>query len=313
MIYANKINLHAFRKRVLGSQEKSGILVQAILYILLIGVGFVFLYPILVMLASSSKDAYDLINPLVEWIPTKIHIDNFVRAWAVLGGFETLFTTVGYMLLVAVVQTASSALIGYGFAKFNFPFKRIIFLLMIATFIIPDQVTFMPRYLIFKSYGMLKSIMPFLMPALLGQGIKNTIFILIFYQFFRLSPKALDEAAQVDGAGYLRVFATINLPMAVPAVIVVFIFSFVWHWNETYLAGLYFDTAIRTFPLALEKFTEYFAKMFPVSNSPNPLLRLNEGIRMAGTLICIAPLVIMYSAVERSLIESIDRSGITGE
>ena len=216
----------------------------------------------------------------------------------------------GYMLLVAVCQTVSSAFIGYGFAKFDFKLNKPLFLLMICTFILPDQVTFMPKYLMFKSFGMLKTIMPFLLPALFGQGIKNAIF---YYQFFRMIPKALDEAAEIDGAGFFRIFAGIHLPLAVPATVVVFIFSFVWHWNESYLADLYFEDAIRTFPLALTKFTEYFQKLYPVEDAGNPLLRMNEGVRMAGTLLCIIPLVILYLFVEPKLVESLDRAGITGE
>jgi len=312
-MYMKKIMSPQNLKSILfGSQHKNGLIKLLVLYALMIGVGFVYLYPILVMLISSTKDVYDLINPLVDWVPTKIHIDNFIRAWSVLGGLSTFLSTTGIMLLIATAQTISSALIGYGFAKFEFPTRKILFLIMIATFIIPDQVTFMPRYLTFRAYGMLRTILPFLIPALFGQGIKNAIFILIFYQFFKRAPKALDEAAEVDGAGFFRIFASINIPAAIPGFIVVFIFSFVWHWNETYLADLYFETSVRTLQLILERFTEYFARMFPVSNIENPMLRMNEGLRMAATLICIAPLVLIYSIVERRLIESIDRTGITG-
>lgn len=298
---------------IFGNQQKSSIPMLSIFYLLLIGIGFVYLFPILVMLTSSTQDVYDLINPLVEWIPTKVHIDNFVRAWSVLGGLDIFVSTTAYMLVIAFGQTFSSALIGYGFAKFDFPFKKLVFVLMVVTFIIPDQVTFMPRYLMFRSYEMLRTIYPMLIPALLGQGIKNAIFILIFYQFFKRTPVALDEAAEVDGAGFLRIFYNINLPSAIPGIIVVFVFSFVWHWNETYLAGLYFEMAIRTPLLILERFTENFARMFPVSNIENPMLRMNEGLRMAATLICILPLIVLYILVEPKLIESIDRSGITGE
>ena len=283
------------------------------LYVTILAVGFIFLYPIFIMTAESAKDIYDLVNPLVKWFPTKIYVTNFTRAWSVLGGLKTLLSSGAYMLLVAICQTASSAAIGYGFAKYDFRMKKPLFLLMVATFIIPDQVTFMPNYLMYKSFGMLKTIMPFLLPAIFGQGIKNAIFILIFYQFFRMLPKALDEAAEIDGAGNFRIFAGINLPLAVPAIVVIFIFSFVWHWNETYLADLYFEDAIRTFPLALANFTEYFQKMFPVDDPNNPLLRMNEGVRMAGTLISILPLLVMYIFVEPKLVESLDRAGITGE
>lgn len=313
MLVKKKNDYKTLKSLVFGGQQKSSFPLLIVFYALLAGVGFVYVFPILVMLTSSTKDVYDLINPLVEWVPTKIHTDNFVRAWAVLGGHSVFLSTTGYMLLIAFGQTFSSALIGYGFAKFDFPFKRIVFILMIVTFIIPDQVTFMPRYLMFRSYDMLRTIFPLLIPALLGQGIKNAIFILIFYQFFKRTPVALDEAAEVDGAGFIRIFYTINLPSALPGIIVVFIFSFVWHWNETYLADLYFEMAIRTPLLILERFTEYFARMFPVSNIENPMLRMNEGLRMAATLICILPLIILYVLVEPKLIESIDRSGITGE
>jgi len=300
-------------RKFLFSKKKYGIFFQAFLYLLMLGIGFVFFYPLLIMFVESLKDVYDIINPLVKWVPTNIYFYNFIRAWNVLGGFKVLLTSSAYMLLIAACQTLSSALIGYGFAKFNFMFKRPLFVLMICTFIIPEQVTFMPKYILFKSYGMLKTIFPFLVPALFGQGIKNTIFILIFYQFFKMLPRSLDEAAQIDGAGFLKIFARINLPLAVPAIVVVFVFSFVWHWNETYLADLYFETAVRTFPLTLQKFTEYFAKLYPVSESTNPLLKMNESVRMAGTLLCIAPLVVLYVFLERYLIASIDKVGITGE
>lgn len=309
----NTKNLRRVRRFTFSRQHIKGSAAKVLLYIMLTAVGFVFLYPILYMTAESTKDVYDLVNPLVRWFPTKIYVANFTRAWNVLGGFKTLLSSSGYMLLVAICQTISSAVIGYGFAKFDFKFKNPLFMLMVCTFIIPDQVTFMPNYLMFKSFGMLRTIMPFLLTALLGQGIKNVIFILIYNQFFRMIPKALDEAAEIDGAGFLRIFAGINLPLAVPATVVVFIFSFVWHWNETYLADLYFEDAIRTFPLALAKFTEYFQKLYPVDDFSNPMLRMNEGVRMAGTLLCILPLIIMYFFVEPKLVESLDRAGITGE
>lgn len=307
----NKVK--SLKKKLLGSHEKNGLLSKIVIYSLLIFVGYVFLYPILVMFASSLKDAYDIINPLVNWLPTHIYLDNFIKGWKTLGGLKTLLTTACITFIIASAQTISAAVIGYGFAKFEFPTKKILFALMIATFIIPDQVTFMPRYLIFKAYGMLQTIMPLAIPAALGQGIKNAIFVLIFFQFFKMAPRALDEAAEVDGAGFIKVFLKINIPMAVPAIIVVFIFSFVWNWNETYLADLYYNSAITTMPLALQRFTEMFSRMYPNADANNPLLKLNEGIRMAGTILTIIPLMITYLLVERRLVESIDKAGITGE
>lgn len=290
------------------------ILGRVALYLILIAIGFVFLMPILTLLSSSLMDIYDLSNSMVTWIPTKFTMENYQRAFEVMGGMKTVFLTIGVMFVIALAQTLSSALIAYGFAKYDFWGKKIFFALMIATFILPTQVTALPKYVMFNNYGMRESILPFLLPSLLGQGIKNAIFILIFYQFFKMTPKSLDEAASIDGASQFKIFAVINLVMAGPAIVVDFIFSFVWNWNETYLADSYFGNAIVTLPLALERFKTTYEKMFPVSETAsNPLLQMNEGIISAGTLISIIPLIIAYVLFERKLIESIDKSGITGE
>ena len=98
---------------------------------------------------------------------------------------------------------------------------------------------------------MLHTILPLFVPSLLGQGTRQSLFILIFYQFYNMAPKSLDEAAFIDGAGILRTFLTINLRMTTPALVVVFVFSFVWNWNETNLSSSYFGDTITTLPLAL--------------------------------------------------------------
>ncbi|HBM79752.1 MAG: carbohydrate ABC transporter permease [Clostridiales bacterium] len=309
----NVKNKEKLKKIILGNGEEMGILEKILLYSLLFAIGFVFLYPIFVMLSTSMKSVYDIANPLVNWIPMGFNAENYIRAFKVLGGFKTIYVTVGSMTLIAVAQTSSSAVIAYGFAKYDFPLKKVFFAIMLATFILPDQVTFLPKYIMFNSYGMRETILPFLLPSALGQGIKNAIFILIFYQFFKMMPKALDEAAAIDGAGHLKTFLTIDMRMATPAIVVVFIFSLVWNWNETYLADSYFGEKLVTLPLAVLRFKKFYETMFPASAGVNPLLKLNQGIIMAGTLISLIPLIIIYAIVERRLVESIDSTGITGE
>ena len=298
--------------RLKGSHTKRGLLSVTALYCVLIFVSFVFLYPILIMISGSSMDIFDLANPLVRWIPFRINTYNYIRAYAALGGIGTFFESMAVVLSFAVAQTVSSAIIGYGLAKYQFWGHKLVLALILATFILPPQTTFLARYVWFSQMGMLFTILPILLPSLFGQGLNSAIFILIFYQFFRMSPKSLDEAAFIDGAGHMTTFLRINMRMATPAIIVVFIFSFVWNWNETTISGSYFGTAVTTLPLALTRFVQSFTLMFPEA-AQNPMLRINEGIQMAGTLIAIAPLVILYVIIERHLIESLDRAGITGE
>jgi multiple sugar transport system permease protein len=300
-------------KRIfLGMQGTDGLLFKILIYGLLIGIGFVYLYPLLYMGDYSFKSLDDLLNPLVDWIPTHLYFGNYSQANQVLSFFPTLMETLYVTVLPSAAQTAISAIIGYGLARFDFRGKKVIFALVLATFIIPPQVTLIPKYIFFNELHLLGSIKAFLFPAILGQGLNSAIFILIFYQFFRMIPKSLEEAAQIDGAGHFRIFFTIAIPMAVPAIIISFLFSFVWYWNETYLAAIYFGDNLTTLPLQLEKFVATYQKMFPAGMGLGKN-QINEGIKMAGTLLSILPLLIVYFITQRWFVEGVDRSGITGE
>jgi multiple sugar transport system permease protein len=171
-----------------------------------------------------------------------------------------------------------------------------------------------PTYIFYKKIGMLGNIFAFILPALFGQGIKSAIFIMIFYQFFNMVPRVLDEAAEIDGASPLRIFYKITLPLALPAIIVVFLFSFVWYWNETYLTGLYMKD-IKTLPMQLINYADSFRLIYPVTdvNSEGYVDTLNEAIYMAGTLLSILPLLVIYFGLQKWFVEGVDRSGITGE
>ncbi|MBH0169268.1 carbohydrate ABC transporter permease [Fictibacillus sp. 18YEL24] len=296
-----------------GMQGTDGLLYKLLIYGLLVGIGFVYLYPLLYMGVYSFKSLDDLLNPLVNWIPTQFYTGNYEQANKVLNFFSTLMETLYVTVLPALAQTAVAAVVGYGLARFEFRGKKIMFVLVLATFIIPPQVTLIPRYIFFNELNILGSLSAFLLPATFGQGLNSAIFILIFYQFFRAVPKALEEAAQLDGAGHFRIFFTIALPMALPAIIISFLFSFVWYWNETYLAAIYFGDALTTLPLQLQKFVATYQQMFPAEMGVSGGNQLNEGIKMAGTVLSILPLLIVYFITQRWFVEGVDRSGITGE
>jgi len=299
-------------KRVLlGGRGSYGVLGNIFIYMLLIGIGFVYLYPLLYILVNSMKDLEDLLNPMVKWIPTHIYFSNYEKAFKVLNYVPTLTQTLYVVLLSTIAQVISSSLIGYGFARYNFKGKNFFFILMIVTFLIPQQTLMIPRFLMFQKLGLLNSVLSFFVPATFGQGLNQALFILIFYQLFRMIPKSLEEAAKIDGANDFTVFARISLPLATPAFVISFVLSMVWYWNETYLSSLYFGNAIKTLPMQLQSFVDSYRLLFPSGAVVTD--RLNESVRMAGTLLTIAPLLIIYFIVERWLRESIDSVGITGE
>ena len=217
----SSINIEKIKKKVLGNNN-DGMLYKIFAYFFLISIGFIFIYPLLTMASYSFKDANDIVNPLVNWIPSSFYLGNYEKAIAVLDFKNTLLQTIYVTGIPALIQTISCSLIGYGFARFKFPGKNILFFLVIATFIIPPQITVIPQFLMFKNLGLLESILAYILPALFGQGIKSAIFILIFFQFFKMIPKVLEEAAQVDGAGSFKIFFRIAVPMAIPAYIMMF-------------------------------------------------------------------------------------------
>ena len=322
-----------FKKRMFGTATREGLIQQVFVYLLIITVSFAFLYPFISMTLMSFQSPQDVSNPFVGLIPSSFYTDNFKQATKTVDLWNSLKESIKFALVPAVLQTASAAIIGYGFSRFRFKGKNILLALVVATFIIPPQVTMIPTYLFYidlgsyltkfvqffgieKELSILNSILSFAIPASLGQGLRSAIFILIFYQSFNMIPRVLDEAAEIDGAGPLRIFLTIALPLAIPSMIVVFLFSFVWYWNETYLTSLYMPNA-KTLPIQLSRFAESFRSIYnnqdPNQTSLEGTDQLNEAIYMAGTLVSILPLLFIYFIFQRWFVQGVERSGIAGE
>jgi multiple sugar transport system permease protein len=304
------INLKArFKKILFGSNQSNGLMFKIIIYVLLIAIGFVYLYPMLYMLSTSLKSQSDIINPMVNWIPTSIYFGNYQRAFKVLNYFSTLGKSLLVTLLPALLQTFVTAFIGYGFAKYNFKFKKGLLVIVLLTFIIPAQVYMIPRYVMFFEFGLLENPLAIILPALFGQGLNSAIFILIYYQFFRMIPKALSEAAELDGAGPYYIFFNIAVPLSAPAFITSFLFGLVWYWNETYISSLFLGNSFPHLQLSLANFVSQYQTIY----ASQELMQLNEGVRLAATLFIILPMLLVYFTMQRWFIEGVEKTGITGE
>ena len=291
---------------------KKAVAGKLFLYIFLCVTGFVFLYPLLKMLSMSLMAPDDLVNPLVNWVPYGFETANFSKAVQVLGYGETLWTTIYVSVLPALLQTLVCALTGYGIARYRFKGKNILFGLILATFIIPSQITMIPQFLMYKNLGILYSLKAYLLPAVFGQGIRSAIFILIFVLFFQQVPVSLTEAAEIDGANQIVIFTKIAVPVAKPGFLISLLLSVVWYWNETYLGSLYFGANIKTLPMKLENFVETFNKMVSASEA-GAGATANEAVQMAGTFLIILPLLILFFCAQKQFIEGIEKTGITGE
>jgi multiple sugar transport system permease protein len=297
------------RRFFFGMNFVDGFIYKLVIYTLLVSFSYIYLYPVLFMTVNSFMSVDDLINPGVKWIPSVLQFENYTRAIQVLELPKSIVTTTSYVLKVSLSVTISSAIIGYGFAKFNFPLKKVMFGLMLATFILPSQVTMVANMLIYRNLGLMSSQAALILPAIFGQGINAAIYILIFYQFFKTIPGVLMESAEVDGASHIKIFTKIAIPLAIPSFIIVFLFSFVWYWNETFITALYVGGQI-TLPLKLSAFRASYSTLFPPGT---PGSELNEAIMLAGNMLTILPLLVLYFIAQRYFTESIDRTGITGE
>lgn len=279
-------------------------------YAILIGIGFVFLYPILYMVVNSLKSVEDLVDPAIEWLPRGICFDNFVKALNTLSFGSSFANSLLTSLVPAILQSLACAVTGYALARFSLPGKKLWIALMVAAFITPTQVLTIPRYLMFNQYKMINTLLPQFLPALLGQGLKSSLFILVYFNFFSTYPKSLDESAFLEGAGRFTVFCKVAFPLAVPAHVVSFLFSFVWYWNETSQASLMFGSVVKTLPMKLGSFADSYKTLYAADVS---FSSVNEAVSLAGTLLSILPLLIFYLILQKQFVESIEKSGITGE
>ena len=313
---AARLSRDRVRKFLLGTRSKNGFLKVVFIYALLICIGFIYLYPILRMLSVSFMSLDDLLDSSIQWIPSALSLANYRQAAASMDYMKSFLQSLLITGVPTLCNLFSCSLIGYGLARFRFKGHGLIMAVILFTFVLPSQIVMIPTYVLYSDMGILGTIWSFILPALVGQGLNAPIFILIFWQFFRTVPKALIEAAMIDGAGYFRSFVRVSLPSATPAFITVGLFSFVWYWNESYLTELYVhgvlsNSGLTTLIIQLRNFASNYSSY--ATTAVSGATSLNEAIRMAGTLLAVLPLLILYFVLQRHFVESIDRTGITGE
>lgn len=296
-----------------GMNTTDGKLFKIVLYALLIIVSFIFLYPLLFMLFTSFKQVEELADTSVGLLPSKLFFENYKTAAKELNYFPSLWKTIVIALIPSLLNTIIGCLTAYGFAKFNFPLKKFLFGLMIASFVIPTVLITIPQYAWYSKLNLLGSIWTYILPSLFGQGLYSTLYILILYSTFKQIPKQLEESGKIDGANNLQIFFKIILPLVIPSLITVFLFSFVWYWNDSVTAAMYLNVGGKNFWVTLPVALQNYQSAILAQTQGGQRMVLYQGIKMAGTLITILPLLILYLFLQKYFVEGIEKSGITGE
>ena len=307
-------NYYKTKKLFFGNGEKDGLIYRIFLYAFLIVLSYVFLQPIIKMIFTSFMSNSDMIDPEVVYVPKAFTFNNYVIAVSVMDYWKSLLNSIWFSLLLAVLQTIVSAFAGYAFARYEFKGKKFWYALLIVTFIIPIQVMLVPRRMMITSFQnmtdgniiIMGTIIPQILFTILGQGVYSTVLILIFINFFKQIPVALDEAAVMDGATTFQTFYHVILKLSAPIIFTVFLFSFVWNWNDTTNISFFLGDKLELLPQQLSKFDNLFAGAGTGNKS-------SETFKMAGSILSILPLIILYVFVQKQFVEGIENTGMTGQ
>lgn len=301
-------SLQSARLFLLGREMDRGLVFRLFLYGALASTAYIYLQPIVYMVSTMFKGAGDLLDPTVVWIPTALYPGHLQYAFEALDYGVSSAMTLLVAASAALLHSFSCALAGYAFARLPFPFKRFAYFCLILAFIMPSQVVILPTILVYNQLGFANSVLSLIVPALFGHGVKGALFVIIFRQFFLTQPKELEEAARVDGARALRIFFRIMLPLSRPALLVVFLFSFVWTWNDTYFPTM-FMTGAEHVPLAAQMYRLDSAIEGLLARGSAPAIFF-EPIKMAASFLVIVPPLLLYMFAQRWFVESVERTGI---
>jgi multiple sugar transport system permease protein len=284
-----------------GSSTSATRLRDGIVFYLVAGIlTFFFFGPFFWTVSSSLKVPSEITTSPPVFIPAQLQFGNYVRAWTKVPFLTFYMNSLIVTVLAVSGQVLSASLVAYGFARFQFPFRNALFMLVIATLIVPWEVTIIPSFLLYKWLGWLDTLKPLIVPSWFGG---SPLYIFLLRQFFLSIPRDLDEAAEMDGANSFRILWQILVPLCMPALTTVAIFSFLQHWNEFIQPLIFLNTQDNyTVSLGLRLF----------QTSPADPGEPKEHLLMAAAVIATIPCIVLFFAAQRFFVRGIVMSGIKG-
>ena len=326
-----------FKERLLSKLKASNtwilIVVNIFRFILMLGVSFVILYPFFAKIAGSFMSMDDIVDPTVSLIPKNFTLSTYRAIITENHYFEAVGNTLMISLICALIQTLISCLIGYGLSKFKFKGNGVIMGLVVLTMVIPHRTLSSamrgllnnydiftiktmsykgPIELIFGSpIDLSETFWPLVLLSIFGIALKNGLYIYLMRQFFKGVPDELEESAYVDGSGVFRTFFQIIIPLSVPMMITIFLFSFSWQWTDVFYVNLFFNGA-----------SDFYLMRDVHGMAPPSLLQYQYSyaglgiykvvIENTAGMLIIAPLIILFLFCQKYLVQGIERSGIVG-
>ena len=318
-IYRASANFENDKKGFISSGKN--LILNIFRFLIIVGISYVILAPVLGIVINSFFSDADAYNPMVYMIPQDPTTKRYDLVLERLNYWTTCGRTLIYSASLMVIQVVICSMVGYGFARFNFPGKNILFACVVVMIVIPTHTIMLPLYTTFKNFdpfgimtlikggpiNLMGTTTPMYIMTFLGCGLRSGLYIYIFNQFFRGLPKEIEEAAFVDGAGVWYTYFRIMLINAVPSVITVAVFSMVWQYNDTFYANLFLISSNTIIGSKISTLQATIANLDKILDPTIQQLYLDAGI-----VLVMLPVVLIYVVLQKYFIEGVERSGIVG-
>ncbi|VEU79769.1 carbohydrate ABC transporter permease [Haploplasma axanthum] len=316
------------KKRKVLLNKGNDLFVTILKYVLLYGLAFIIIFPLIQQLAIALREPGDINNPLVLWIPEKFSFKNFQIAYIVLDYGKSFINSVVLSTVVTFFQLIMATLVGYALARLKFPGHKIVFGLVVFTIVVAPTTLELPLKISLSNFwgtgiNLLGSPTILFIFALTGMGIKGGIFIYLFRQFFKGIPIEIEESAMIDGANPFQVFLRIMLPNAMGGIILTTVLTFVWQWNDTYFTTVYVSKINATYETLTTKIMGISGniqsaiqqagvwELFDQDVTKNPLF--TAMILNTAAILTMIPILVFYLIVQKRLFtEGVERSGLVG-
>jgi multiple sugar transport system permease protein len=282
-----------------GNRQWDSTIVRVIIYLLLLAGVAVVMIPFLWMISTSLKDASDLFVFPPEWIPNPIRWSNYPDAWNALPFNRFLINTLFMTILAMVAEIASAAIVAYGFARFRFPGRNALFIILLSTMMLPGILTLIPKFIMWRELDRVDTFTPLTVGAWFAWG---PSFIFLLRQFFMTIPRDIEEAALLDGANVIQIFSQIMLPLVKPAILAIAVLSFQGNWNNFEGALIYLNT-LEKYPmvLGLQFFGASLSREAPQWH-----------LMMAMATMMAAPILLLFFFAQRYFIEGLTVGAVKG-
>ena len=298
--------------------------------VLLVGVSYVILYPYIAKIFGSFMTASDFKDVTVILLSKNPTLDQYKYIIVDNHYFSALLNTFLVSMSIALIQTIVCSLIAYGLAKFKFRGNNLVFFLVVFTMMVPQESLRYSMKMFFKLFetsnpiggllgamgimetGFTNSLVPLYILAFTGLGFKNGLYIFLLRQFFRGVPDELEESAYVDGSSTFRTFFTIIIPLAIPMLVTVFIFSFAWEWTDDFYTSIFFETGYLDQADTIKFMSSITGVPETLKTDVKNLEAYASAITGTATILIALPLIIAYLFVQNYIVQGIERSGIVG-